>query len=252
MRWTVALALFAVVATGPAGAAPEAQRVQYFNATGKAFFIYSLDYGSHPDAVFNGRYTASLSYTIKTIVSFDGRRIRTVTTPMVDGRAAVSDQMTVWTGGPRTPTQCQERPSHVTNGARRSSGAHLSVGSGISHIDPGNAIRWPVGCSATETLAAHGLPAGKTITGGASVRAFRSGFACTDNYSHQADATNPNGHSFVGGARFSLKFSPIGRGTLADATRALRRQAGRTLRYREPPNSSFRDCLDPGSVRPAR
>lgn len=240
-RWSVALLLIVSVAAGSAGAASDARRVSYYTATAHADFWYTLDYGSNPDHTFNGDYTSHLRYTIRTLVSYDGRRIKTVARPIVDGTGVVNNRMTVWTGGPRAPVQCNEVPTHDTDGARRSTGAQISVGGGIVHLDPGSAVKWPVGCAATESNALHGLPDGKTISGGASVRAFRSGFACQDEYRHEREGRD---HSFAGWALLYVRFSPIGKGKLPDARRALYRQVGRDLRSRPP--SRYGSCLDPG------
>ncbi len=241
-RWGLAIVLAAAIAAGSAGAAQDARRVTYGYATGNADFFYSIDYGSHPDATFNGTYDAHLRYFIRTLVAFDGRRISTIERPLVDGYGVVVNKMTVWTGEARTPVQCAAKPSHDTNGARRSSGAHLSVGGGRAHIDPGSAIKWAVGCAATESLAIHGLPDGKTISGGASVRGLNGSIACSDQYRHGAEPGDVNGHTFYGSASFSLKFSSIASGKLADARRALRRQVGRDIPWRRP--ARYGNCLD--------
>jgi hypothetical protein len=246
MRWSLALVLLmvAAIATGSAGAAQDARQITYWQAVGSAHFSWTIDYGTNPDSVFNGRYVATLRYQIRTLVSYDGRSISTITRPLVNGSASVVDRMSVWTGGPRTPRGCQERPSHSTQGARRSSGAQVSVGHGRAHIDPGNAIKWAVGCAATESNAIHGLPDGKTISGGARAGAIRTGVACSDHFEHAGPPNAPNGHAFVGSASFSLRFFPIANGQLEGARRALRRQVGRPIVYRGPPTRSYRDCLD--------
>jgi hypothetical protein len=244
MRWTVAVVLVAALGTGSAGAAQHARQVTFFNATAHADFWYTIDYGSHPDATFNGEYTAHLRYSIRTIVSFDGRRIKTVDRVLVDATSVVANEMTVWKDGERTRVSCNAPSEHDTRGARQSSGAQISVGGGVAHLDPGSAARWPVGCAATESLAFHGLPDGKTISGGASVQAFRAGFACSDEYEHDADRDDPNGHSFAGTALFFVKFSPIARDGLPAARRAVGRQVGRDIPWRRP--AAYRDCLDAG------
>jgi hypothetical protein len=181
---------------------------------------------------------------MRTLVSFDGRRIKTIDRVVVDASSVVSNRMTVSSGGARTRVACSAPSEHDTQGARQSSGAQISVGGGIVHLDPGSAVTWPVGCAATESLAFHGLPDGKTISGAASVQAFRGGFSCSDEYEHEADAGDPNGHSFAGAALFFVKFSPIARDGLRTARLALGRQVGRDIAWRKP--AAFRDCLDAG------
>ena len=244
MRWTLAVVLVAALATGSAGAARHAQQVTYVTATGHADFWYTIDYGSHPTATFNGKYTAHLRYSMRTIVSFDGRRIKTIDRVLVDATSVVVNEMSVRSGDGRTRVACEAPSSHDTRGARQSSGAQISVGGGVAHLDPGSAAKWPVGCAATESLAFHGLPDGKTISGGASVRAFRGGFACSDEYEHAADRNDPNGHSFAGSALFFVKFSPIARDGLPAARRAVGRQVGRDIPWRKP--AAYRNCLDAG------
>ena len=73
----------------------------------------------------------------------------------------------------------------------------MSVGGGVAHIDPGSAIGWSVGCAATESLAIHGLPDGKTITRRrvAHVDSALASPAPTAT-EHEADRSDPNGHKF--------------------------------------------------------
>ena len=233
--------LVGAIAAGVTGAAQSAQQaVTYWSVSGRADFYYHLDYGSHPDGVFNGGYTAHLRYKVAAIATYRSGRL-TSSQPLVDGRADVTDERTMWdVSGTRKPVQCAESPRSSTNDARRSSGSHISVGGGIAHIDPGSAIRWSVGCAATESLAIHGLPDGKTISANVS-RAVPRSVACSDGYTHDADRSDPNGHKFIGTVSLFLKLAPIPRKNLAEARRGLRRQVGRDIPIRLP--RSFRDCL---------
>ena len=235
--------LVGAIAAGVTGAAQSAQQaVTYWSMSGRADFYYYLDYGSHPDGVFNGEYTAHLRYKIAAIASYSNGRL-TSTQPLVDGEANVTDERTLWDiSGTRKPVECNESPRSSTNDARRSSGSHISVGGGRAHIDPGSAIRWSVGCAATESLAIHGLPDGKTISGNVSSRGVPRLVACSDGYRHEADRSDPNGHKFIGTVGFFLKLAPIPKKNLAEVRRSLRKQVGRDITIRGFPRS-YRDCL---------
>jgi hypothetical protein len=245
MRWSLGLMLVVAIAAGVTGAAQSApQAATYWTVTGRADFYYHLDYGSHPDGVFNGGYTAHLRYKVAAIASYANGRL-TSRQPLVDGRGDVTDERTMWDiSGARKPVVCDENPRSSTNEARRSSGSQISVGGGVAHVDPGNAIRWAVGCAATESLAIHGLPDGKTISANVSSRGMPRLVACSDSYTHDADRSDPNGHKFIGTVGLFLKLAPIPRKRLADVRRSLRKQVGRDITIRGfPRSSSFRDCL---------
>lgn len=245
MRWSLALVLAGAIAAGAAGAASSAEQTQtYWLVTGNADFYWSLDYGNHPDSVFNGHYQAHLRYFITTI-AVGNRGVSSRERMLVDGYGVVNNEMTVWSGGSHVPVACNGIARRETHGARKSSGSHISVSNGVINIDPGSAITWAVGCAATESNAIHGLPDGKTIGGGAPAGRMKPGvIACSDDYSHESTG-DPNGHKFYGSASFSVRFLRIPAENVVGARRALRRQVGRTIHYRGgTPRGGSTDCLD--------
>jgi hypothetical protein len=241
MRWALAVVLVVVFAMGGTGAAAQTtQLFKYWMVTGRVDITWGIDYGSHPDGVFNGKYEARLSYNFVGIAERERGQLSTRQRLAVTGNGSVADARTVWTGGERAPVPCQENPTHEVRFAKRSSGSHVSLGRGLLNIDPGNAIRWAVGCAATESNAIHGLPDGKTISGAAS--GISGVVACRDSFTHQFTG-GPNGHSFFGTASFFVRFQSIPKSQIADARRVLRNQQGRTIRPRWPAAGRWQGCI---------
>ena len=240
MRWALAMVLVFVFAMGGSGAAQDTQLFKYWLVTGRVDILWGIDYGSDPAGVYNGKYEARLSYNFVGIAERERGRVSTRQRLFITGKGSVADARTMWTGGERIAIPCQEEPTHETRFARRSSGSHVSVGNGLVSIDPGNAIRWAVGCAATESNAIHGLPDGKAISGAAS--GISDIVACKDNFTHGFTG-GANGHSFVGTASFFVRFTSIPKSQIADARKALRKQQGRTIRPRWPAAGRWQDCM---------
>ena len=220
----VAMAI-AVVAAGSATSAPQA--TSYSRLAASALFMYDIDYGSNPDSTFNGTYSYMLRYQVNVIAAHDGRKLSTVGGMLADGGATVKLAMTQWRAppSPRRPVRCSKPGSRGGDGREYQSdtdGGYFSGGGGIGisnnslSVNPGQGIKWSIGCAATESLETHGLPGGPSIrvpspprTLFAQAKAFS--IACEKSFSHgwEPSADVPGAHKFEGSVYFTARFTPF-------------------------------------------
>lgn len=250
----VATAAFVVVA-GSASSAPQALSYSRMSAT--AQFVYDLDYGSHPDSVFNGTYSYTLIYRVNTIVAYNGRTLSTPSGMLADGGASLRMNMTEWRGpSSRRPVRCREAGSEgnegqvyntSTTGGRFSGGGGIGVSSAGLTVNPGRAIKWSIGCAATESLEIHGLPGGPSFRVPAPARSRFNGskrflIACDDGYEHDFEPAQdiPNAHKFRGFVSFWVQFTPFPASQLTATKKRLRDQVGDPLRGPRPVR--YQDC----------
>jgi hypothetical protein len=241
--------LVGAVSAAGAGSATPAKR--YFRVAAGADFAYDLDYGSHPDAVFNGTYEYLMAFSVNAIAVYDGRQVWVPQGAMVvHGFEYVDERRTQWALSGRVPLKCpNDYRSTKEQKAVFSSGAVGVSNSGVS-VDPGPALRFNLDCSATEGLATHGLkqgpqfvvstPAKSRFTG---TRAFSTG--CKDSYSHPADTADVNGHSFTGHVRYWVRFTPFPATKLSETKKALRDKVGTNLPggFAALGTRNLKDCL---------
>src|ERR671918_2563258 len=92
---TALLAGTALVAGSAAQSATTTKR--YLRFTGVGLFSYSLDYGEHPDSVFNGTFSWQGTINVRAIVVYDGRGVHVPKGAMiVESSISVDNQMTQW------------------------------------------------------------------------------------------------------------------------------------------------------------
>jgi hypothetical protein len=246
----------AVVAVSSAASAPQA--LSYSRLAVRGVFFYSIDYGSHPDSVFNGTYHSDLRYNVNTIVAYDGRRISALNGLMLaDGGKTIRMNMTQWRSpSSRAPVRCPERGSRGsepgeydshTDVGRFSGGGGVGVSNNRLTLNPGRAIVWSIGCAATESLAIHGLPDGPSLSVPAPRRSLFAGskafsIGCYDSYEHdfEPSADVPNTHKFSGTVLFEVRFTPFPASQLTATKKGLRDRAGKNIP--RPPVNSSRDC----------
>lgn len=196
-RGATLLALLALLGAPGTSGAPQNH---YLRITAQAEFNLTLDYGSDPGAVYNGRYQQHLIYQSRAIVVFSGSADSVIPgVPMVvQGRATVIDERTEWvSAGSRKPVECNRHTVRTGSGDRSrfvvTSGGSLGVSaaSGL-RVDPGAAVP-SVGCAATEELETHGLRGGPSFAVSAPRKSRFSGreafsVACIDDYSHSLES----------------------------------------------------------------
>jgi hypothetical protein len=254
----LAILVTAPVVLSAGSASSAAETLSYSRLSVRAVFLYSIDYGSHPDSTFNGRYIHDLRYNVNTIVAYDGRRISALEGLMLaDGGAHIRMDMTQWRGpSTRVPVRCRqgsfrgsdpgEYDSH-TNGGRFSGGGGVGVSNNRLTFNPGRAIVWSIGCAATESLAYHGLPDGPSLSIPAPRRSLFAGSkafsrGCSDSYEHdfEPSADVPNTHSFHGQVVFEVRFTPFPASQLTATKKSLRDRAGKNIP--RPPVGTTSDC----------
>ena len=240
---TLATAI-SVLVTASAASAP--QVTTYSRLAVNAWFTYKIDYGSNPDSTFNGTYRYTLSYQVNAIAVYDGRTLSASGgTMLADGGAYIRQDMTQWSGpSTRRPVQCPAPGAREggrlyesdTNGGRFSGGGGVGVSNAGLTFNPGRAIKWSIGCAATEQLETHGLPGGpgfrvpppakSRFTG---TKTF--GIGCVDVYSHDWDpsADVPGAHKFEGAVIFTVRFTPFPASQLAATKTRLRDRVGEDI-----------------------
>jgi hypothetical protein len=240
-----ACAIAVLTAVAPASSAPEER--SYARLSALASFHFQIDYGSNPDSVFNGTYVYQLLYHVSTITAFDGRRVSALEGLMLaDGGATLSMDMTEWRSPTtRRPVRCRAPGSENGNGqfyTTRTRGGQFSGGGGVGvtnnglTLNPGRAIKWSVGCSATESLETHGLPGGPSMRVPAPAKSrFRGtkpfSVSCLESYSHpyQPSAAVPNAHKFQGTALFEVRITPFPASQLTATKTRLRDRVGEQI-----------------------
>jgi hypothetical protein len=255
VRWWLAVGVAMLIAIGAVGAgvagnAPPEKT--YFRLAVGAEFTYDLDYGSHPQATFNGTYSHTLAYTVNAIAVYDGR---TVSVPrglmLVEGLVVIEQHMTQRAAPRRVPLRCRGSDQAIFETKGRAgvfSAGSVSVSNSGLSVDPGEAVRWNVDCSATEQLESHGLLGGPQFVVPAPARSWFDGkkvlsIGCKDEYSHPS--APPDGHSFKGYVRVFVRFTPFPASKLAETKKALRDMAGKELPagYAVLGSRSLKDCL---------
>lgn len=211
-----------------------------------AQFSLDLDYGSVHESVFNGTYSYYLLYRVNAIVVYNGR---TLSAPIMlaDGGASVDMNMTQWASpDSRSVVRCRAPGSENgqgrvyetrTNGGRFSGGGGVGISNTGFTLNPGRAIKWSLGCSATESLPTHGLLGGPAIRMPAPAKSRFTGskafsIGCSDSYSHEFEPAvlAPNAHKFRGEVSFAVKFTPFPASQLAATKTRLRDLVGEGLR----------------------
>jgi hypothetical protein len=243
-----------VVVVGSASSAPQA--LSYSRMSVTAQFSYELDYGSHPDSTFNGTYRYYLLYRINAIVAFNGRTL-SASSVLADGGASVTMNMTQRYGpSTRQVIRCSKAGSTNgqgleyntdTDGGRFSGGGGVGVSNSGLTVNPGRAITWSLGCSATETLETHGLPGGPGFRVPAPAKSRFVGrkrfvIACTDSYEHDFEPAQnvPGAHKFSGNVDFAVQFTPFPASQLTATKKRLRDQVGDDLSG--PRLANLKDC----------
>jgi hypothetical protein len=253
-RLLLPLVALAVLVGAPGSVAAPPQK-HYSRLYVQASFTYALDYGSHPDAVFNGTFMKDILYSARAIVVYDGSSASLLPGAgvVVQGDVSLRDDLTQGFTVVENHEAKVVRKPHVCKGP----GAHPNVpeffssqtGSGSSSVyvftkggsfsisntglsfDPGKALT-DVGCVATESLPAHGLRSGPTFTVSPPPRSRFAGTTafsihCGDSFKHDfIKETGGNGHAFKGSVKVSVTFTPFPAANLAATKQRLRDSVG--------------------------
>jgi hypothetical protein len=236
-----------MTAVASASSAPQAK--SYARLAADAIFLYDIDYGSIPESTFNGTYSYSLRYRVNAIAVYDGRKLSVAGGMLADGGATVKLDMTQWGGpppAPRRPVRCTTRAGSRggqgteyqsdTDGGLFSGGGGIGIANNRLSINPGRAIKWSIGCAATESMETHGLPGGPSLRVPSPPRTLFTqpkafSILCEESYSHGWDpaADTPGAHKFEGGAYFVVRFTPFPATQLNATKKRLLDRAGENI-----------------------
>jgi hypothetical protein len=244
VRPAALLAACAIAVVTAAGAGSATSATTYSRLAASASFVLVIDYGSHPESTFNGRYTYTVSWRLRTIVAFDGKRLSVHEGKMlVDGTVSLKHDLTEWRGpDTRRAIRCRTPGSKLGRGqeylretkvARFSGGGGVGAASNGLTVNPGRVIDWSIECSATESLETHDLQGGPGFRVKAPARSlFRGtrpfGLGCRQVFEHDWEPASdvPGAHRFTGITVFAAKFTPFPVGQLDATEQRLRDAAG--------------------------
>ena len=265
LRRAAALAIVAVIAIGIAGAAGGATPARsYLRVAAGGEFVYTIEYGSDPAALFNDRYVKIIDWTMNGIAVYDGKNLGVARGDMlVLGSAQIFDRRTQRVGqtGTRKPVPCTAPGVEVdpTDGVREwtsgtkniravLSGGRVSLGGGSVGVDPGPGFKWNIGCAATEALPNHGLPGGPSfkvpapdipgVFAGTKVLSI----ACQRTFQHLPEESGNPSHSFDGKVRVWVRFRPFPESKLSATRTALRERVGKDI-SESTSNKRWQKCI---------
>jgi hypothetical protein len=239
----VALAALAALFLAPgASAVTDVKRppLKYLTLTATRYIHSIVDHGSNGQGAWDGSYEREGFWQLRVIVVFNGFGVQVVpNSGVVAGGVRVTDKRkntsnklptcpaAALAGGSLSEYTSKDGPKFVA--ATRGDLAGVSGNWSRFFVGSRDYVRWVIGCATNETLSAHGVDDGQTVSLPAFPKAMFRGRAAVVGYCGDEAAHGDLFHTFQGVSKFSVSLAPFAASRLRTMRTRVRRAIGGTL-----------------------